>query len=81
MPSRSAQYVPVADGTRLAVTVHRPDVPATGPGAPVPAVLRATRYWRVPDEGEVEMVTGAGMALVLVDVRGSGASFGTWQPG
>ena len=55
-------------------------------GARVGAVLRATRYWRAAvgaldttaQEGEVALITGAGMALVTVDVRGTGASFGVW---
>ncbi|WP_165960820.1 CocE/NonD family hydrolase [Actinocrispum wychmicini] len=72
----SSHYVLMRDTTRIAVTVHRPD--RTGP---VPVVVRATRYWRLPRPGEVEGFTGAGLALAVVDVRGTGASYGTWAVG
>jgi putative CocE/NonD family hydrolase len=64
------------DGVRIAVTLHRPDTTEL-----VPAVMRATRYWRLAPPEEVDAFVGAGLALVVVDVRGTGASFGTWLPG
>ncbi|MBB5081495.1 CocE/NonD family hydrolase [Nonomuraea endophytica] len=76
MVIESSHYVRTSDATRIAVTVHRPRG-----REPVPAVIRATRYWRLPREGEVERFTAAGLALVLVDVRGTGASYGAWTPG
>jgi putative CocE/NonD family hydrolase len=78
-----ALHLTMRDGVRLAVDVTLPG-DASGP---VPTLLRATRYWRnrerPPEEAavlpdEVEVFTGAGFALVRVDVRGTGASFGTW---
>jgi uncharacterized protein len=83
--NRSAQYVTMRDGVRIAVTCW---VPASAEHTPVPAVVRATRYWRNrvpaagvfdPAGGEAGAFTHAGFALVLVDVRGTGASFGVWD--
>lgn len=85
----SSRYVTVRDGTRLAVDVH---LPGTGdaPG-PFPAVLVLTPYYRrfalreghAPDTDACptiafyrDLFVPRGYALVAVDVRGSGASFG-----
>jgi putative CocE/NonD family hydrolase len=81
-----ALYVPVGDGVRLAVEVWLP-VERVAAG-PVGTVVRVTRYHRAEGPAEPapeddgnraagELWTGAGFALVLVDARGTGASFGT----
>lgn len=79
-------YVPTRDGTRLAVDVLLPAKRA--PGAKFPALVELTRYWRASenlrtgkpksplDEWERAFLKH-GYAVVTVDVRGSGASFGT----
>ncbi len=79
-------YVPMPDGVRLAVDVH---LPGDGDHA-VPALFELTRYWRAREHGR----TGArlpalnaidraflehGYAVLKVDVRGTGASFGERQ--
>ncbi|HEX6528107.1 MAG TPA: CocE/NonD family hydrolase [Streptosporangiaceae bacterium] len=80
-------YVPVGDGVRLAVDVWLP-VERTAVGAAVGTVMRVTRYHRaeVPrgpaPEADTNAAAGdlfnrAGFALVVVDARGTGASFGT----
>ena len=80
-----ALHVPMRDGVRIAVDVWLPQ--GIEPGARLPTMIRATRYWRArgfvdaPTEGdsnfdEAERWNGSGYALVLVDARGSGASFG-----
>lgn len=80
-------YVPVGDGVRLAVDVWLP-VERTAVGRRVGTVMRVTRYHRaevprVPGpEGDTnaaagDLFNGAGFALVVVDARGTGASFGT----
>jgi putative CocE/NonD family hydrolase len=80
-------YVPVGDGVRLAVDVWLP-VERTAAGGTVGTVMRATRYHRAeaPHEPGPEADTNAsagdlfnraGLALVVVDARGTGASFGT----
>ncbi|MXW55889.1 MAG: CocE/NonD family hydrolase, partial [Gemmatimonadales bacterium] len=73
------------DGVRIAVDVWLPD--GIQPRDRLPAMMRATRYWRARGEvgvpvdetsnfAEAERWNRAGYALVLVDGRGSGASFG-----
>ncbi len=80
-------YVTMRDGVRLAVDYYLPE----GAGA-VPAILVLTPYYRrfnlaADAPKDVEAAPGAakfrdlfvprGYALVVVDVRGTGASFGT----
>lgn len=82
--------VPLPDGARLGATVLLPD---PLPQSKVPAVLIQTRYWRafalrfpdapgqvppMPREPIAEKLLAAGYAVVLVDVRGTGASEGRW---
>ena len=80
-----ALHIPMRDDVRIAVDVWLPE--GIEPGTRLPTMVRATRYWRarglvdVPLErasnfDEAERWNGAGYALVLVDARGSGASFG-----
>jgi len=80
-----ALHIPMRDGVRIAVDVWLPE--GIEAGARLPTMVRATRYWRarglvdVPLErasnfDEAERWNGAGYALVLIDARGSGASFG-----
>ena len=86
---RFSQYVAVRDGTRLAVDVHLPqDLPA---GTRFPTIAIFTPYYRrfaltpgAPDTVEAAPNTAQyrlffvphGYAVVVVDVRGSGASLG-----
>lgn len=69
--------VPLSDGTVLRATVHRP---ATD--APVPVVLVLTPY--PVDAARMEMgeqdLVGRGLAVVVVALRGTGASAGTFVP-
>ena len=80
-----SRYLEMRDGVRLAVDVHLPD----GVAGPVPAVLIFTPYYRrfrlapgstaeaSPNSAAYrEMFVPRGYALVVVDVRGTGASFG-----
>ncbi|MFN8395398.1 MAG: CocE/NonD family hydrolase [Bacteroidia bacterium] len=88
---RMSLYLTMPDGVELAVDVWLPEMKE--PEA-LPTLLHQTRYWRAPElrfpfsllsngllgnEGKLvrEMVL-SGYALVNVDCRGSGASFGTW---
>jgi putative CocE/NonD family hydrolase len=79
-------YITMRDGVKIAADVLLPkNLPS---GTKVPAILKMTCYWRAaefrppmswfqkPDEFE-RVFTSHGYALVLVDVRGTGASFGT----
>jgi hypothetical protein len=80
-------YVGMADGCRLAVDVYLPP----GASGRVPAILIFTPYYRrfalrafAPPESEAspgvarwrDLFVPRGYALVAVDVRGTGASFG-----
>lgn len=82
--SVTSQYVPMRDGVRLAVDVYLPD----GVARPLATIVEQTRYRRalrfrdpardarrVPPSGLAAFVR-AGYAVVVVDVRGTGASFG-----
>jgi len=91
--TRESVYVRMLDGTQIAIDVWLPV--DREPGAQVPTILRATRYWRGYELGPTgRVVAGLGMmnldgeamrwaregyALIAVDVRGSGASFGQWD--
>ncbi len=76
--------LPMRDGVEMAVDLH---LPPLGVGEQVPTVLRSTRYWRSSvgspvkehlEVLEVQRWLREGFALVLMDVRGTGASFGSW---
>jgi len=77
--------VTAADGTRLAADVW---LPSSVKDTPVPTLVRLTRYWRATEYlGDVaaadqeEMLANLyvmqGLAVVAVDARGTGASFGS----
>ncbi|WP_174278361.1 CocE/NonD family hydrolase [Sphingomonas bacterium] len=84
---KHSTYVAMPDGTRLAVDVYLPD-PLT-PGQRLPAVLEQTRYYRSTAIGADEAASckvvsphiaffaSRSYAVVVLDVRGTGASFGT----
>ncbi|MBT5296787.1 MAG: CocE/NonD family hydrolase [Rhodospirillaceae bacterium] len=84
-----SRYVTVRDGTKLAVDIHLPGTD-TSDGS-YPAILILTPYYRrfalragcrndIDDAPTIafyrDMFVPRGYALVVVDVRGSGASFG-----
>jgi uncharacterized protein len=78
-------YVTARDGTRIAIDVY---LPALEPGERVPTAFQTTRYHRseetqraIPESDammlEAKRWTDNGYAFVMVDARGTGASFGT----
>ena len=86
----TSYYVEMRDGKKLAVDVYLPqNLPE---GTKLPVLIRQTRYWRSPQihlplsfltnglVGRIGKMINAfvenGYAIVNVDVRGSGASFG-----
>jgi uncharacterized protein len=82
---RASFHLTMRDGVRIALDVW---VPPSATGGPVPTALRSTRYRRsVVDDPVAEHVgpigvgrwIRAGFALVEVDARGTGASFGVWR--
>ncbi len=78
--TRRSQYVAVADGTRLAVDIYLPA--GREVAGRFPTVFMSTRYWRASDgDGvpkEYQPWLNAGYAVVIADLRGTGASFGQW---
>ena len=87
-----ALYVPMRDGTQIAIDVWFPATLAAG--AKIPTLIEATRYVRATQPGvlaragsaigkvsalsaSAAAILDAGYAMVLVDARGSGASTGS----
>jgi len=76
-------YVPLEDGVRLAVDIWLPEN-AQQLGT-MPAAVEFTRYWRAMElqpssnnmNNEIRQALDHGFAYVAVDVRGTGASFGS----
>ncbi len=88
-PFRESRYVPVRDGTKLAVNVYHPAVEGRVSAARLPVVFSYTPYrarFRGPDGVTAEMgqfknfglgdLTSNGYVLAVADIRGKGASFG-----
>ncbi|MER9350495.1 CocE/NonD family hydrolase [Mesorhizobium sp. M0227] len=73
-------YVTMRDGVKLALDVSRPldKDPSTG----LDTILIMTRYWRGikgrPSNHLADQFVPHGYAVVVGDVRGTGASFGVW---
>jgi len=85
-PRNQSLYLTMRDDVRIAIDVWLPD--DLDAAANIPTLIHATRYWRARQHvsgdyendnrfAEAEIVNKAGYAFVLVDARGSGASFGT----
>ena len=83
-------YLSMKDGVRLAAEIILPK--GLPEGEQIPTLLYRTRYWRAyelkepPTEPDTihQFFTSYGYAIVKLDVRGTGASFGKmvheWQP-
>lgn len=85
---RHSTYVRMPDGVRLAVDVWLPK--GTAPGSRLPTILEQTRYYRsatvktdpsgachAAGFAAMKAFAAHGYAYVVVDVRGTGASFGS----
>ncbi len=78
-----ALYIAMPDGMRLAADIWFPEEALKGKA--IPALVSFTRYWRametIPETEqmppEAKFFTKHGYAYMVVDVRGTGASFGT----
>jgi len=79
-------HVPMRDGVKIAIDVWLPENLESKDK--IPALMYSTRYWRAVDivGATLEMdqnyeransINSAGYAFVLVDARGTGASYGT----
>lgn len=74
-----SEYVPMPDGTRLALSLWLPPgVRAGAPARRVPTVLVQTRYGRTRMFGapEYQRFRQDGFAIAILDTRGSTSSFG-----
>jgi putative CocE/NonD family hydrolase len=86
--NRYSVYVPMTDGTRVAVDYYLPTAAGVETKDPLPVVLHYTRYVRAweRENGEVvgqvdqdpilEHLSRHGYAIAVADARGTGASFG-----
>jgi putative CocE/NonD family hydrolase len=78
--SWDSHYLTMSDGIRIAVDVY---VPLDWPGGgPFPTVLELTRYWRSRSSDipyTIRRGLQRGFAWVVMDERGTGASFGEWS--
>jgi putative CocE/NonD family hydrolase len=85
---RTSEYVPVRDGTKLAVDIFRPSVKGKPVSEPLPVLWTLTCYRRafLTPEGKLvtvldqlpwmQQILRHGYVVAAVDIRGSGASFG-----
>ncbi|HET6978345.1 MAG TPA: CocE/NonD family hydrolase [Pyrinomonadaceae bacterium] len=71
-------YLTMRDGVKIAVQLVLPkDLPAD---QKIPAIMSMTRYWRARQDGQPNLFfPGHGYAMIFVDARGTGASFGVWK--
>jgi putative CocE/NonD family hydrolase len=87
---RTSHYIAVRDGTKLAADIFRPAVNGKPAAERLPVVWTHTRYQRSHSrDGKLETLVDRsprlrlllehGYVVAVVDVRGSGASFGTWE--
>jgi len=87
---RTSQYVPVSDGTRLAVDIYRPTHEGKAVNEPLPVIWTHERYHRadlqngtltsaVLARSGLQQIIEHGYVIGIVDVRGAGASFGTFD--
>lgn len=84
--ARTSLYVPVHDGTRLAVNIYRPAKQAKAERVPTIFAFTPYRARYLKDGAIVETfdqaifgfrdLVHAGYAVVIADIRGKGASFG-----
>lgn len=79
---RRSYYIPMPDGVRIAIDVYLPK--DLDPARRLPTILEQTRYYRSTEKDGVcsrsnraEWFAQRGYAYAIVDVRGTGASFGS----
>jgi len=85
---RSSQYVPGFDGTKLAIDIYRPAENGRATDQPWPTVIIDTQYQRrgqtfapVLESSGINNLVKHGYVIIIADVRGTGASFGTRNGG
>lgn len=77
--SLESMYLPMSDGIRIAIDLYLPEKPSAS--EKIPTILVMTRYWRATEGMGIHPAAVKwcryGYAVVMVDARGTGASFGT----
>ncbi|MEQ8767863.1 MAG: CocE/NonD family hydrolase [Planctomycetota bacterium] len=87
---RTSRYLEMRDGVKLAIDVIRPAKDGVATDEKLPCIWTHTRYrravagpgGRIRSEGDSPLTAPLihhGYNFVAVDVRGAGASFGSWQ--
>jgi hypothetical protein len=86
---RTSQYLTMRDGIKIAIDIIRPAKNGVAAEKPLPAVWSHTRYRRAiirdgkliseADSPLAQPLIKHGYVIAVADVRGSGASFGSWQ--
>jgi putative CocE/NonD family hydrolase len=75
-----SQYITVRDGTKLAIDIYRPAEFGHPVSTPLPVIWTHTRYHRERSLPPwLSRMLMYGYVVAAADVRGAGASFGTWQ--
>ena len=77
----TSQYITMRDGTKLAALILRPAQDGKTVSTPLPVIWTHNRYHRegIFNWHYLQTVLQYGYVIVSVDVRGSGASFGTYR--
>jgi predicted acyl esterase len=57
---RESVYVPVNDGTRLALDIYHPTAAGVKSSRPLPVALQVTRYWRAFEKDDGTLLTSSG---------------------
>jgi len=86
---RTSQYLTMRDGIKIAIDIIRPAKNGVAAQEPLPAIWTHTRYRRAlikdgrviteADSPFAQQLIKHGYIIAAADVRGSGASFGSWQ--
>src|SRR5918912_4294797 len=87
---RASEYITVRDGTKLAADIFRPARHGQPVDDPLPVVWTYDRYHRadlkkgqlytqLEQEPWLTTVLKHGYVIGVIDVRGTGASFGVWR--
>ena len=79
--SSSSQYITMRDGTKLAALILRPAQDGETVSTPLPVIWTHNRYHRegIFNWHYLQTLLVYGYIIVSVDVRGTGASFGTYR--
>jgi putative CocE/NonD family hydrolase len=77
----TSEYITMRDGTKLAALIVRPAKDGHTVSTPLPVIWTHQRYHRegILEWTSLRTVLKHGYVIVAVDVRGSGASFGTYR--